>query len=39
LSLFWKTPVGPLRFDWTKALKKEAFDKEQNFNLSISTNF
>lgn len=39
LSLFWKTPVGPLRFNWTHALKKEAFDKEQTFDLSISTNF
>ncbi|MDQ7071047.1 MAG: outer membrane protein assembly factor BamA [Rhodobacterales bacterium] len=39
LSLFWKTPVGPLRFNWTKALSKEAFDTEQTFNLTLSTEF
>ncbi|MBI1172157.1 outer membrane protein assembly factor BamA [bacterium] len=39
LSLFWKTPLGPLRFDFTHALKKETYDKEQNFNFTISTKF
>ncbi|WP_323784567.1 outer membrane protein assembly factor BamA [Thalassovita sp.] len=39
LSLFWKTPVGPLRFNWSKALQKEAEDIEQTFNLTISTEF
>jgi len=39
LSLFWTTPVGPLRFNWTHALEKEAYDKEQTFDLSISTSF
>jgi len=39
LSLFWKTPVGPLRFNWTKALTKEALDVEQTFNLTLSTEF
>ncbi|WP_090267722.1 outer membrane protein assembly factor BamA [Thalassovita taeanensis] len=39
LSLFWTTPVGPLRFNWTKALKKEDEDLEQTFNLTISTEF
>ena len=39
LTVFWKTPIGPLRFDFTKALKKESYDKEQSFNFSISTKF
>ena len=39
LSVFWKTPIGPLRFDFTHALKKENYDKEQNFNFTISTKF
>jgi outer membrane protein insertion porin family len=39
LSLFWKTPIGPLRFDFTHALKKESYDKEQTFNFNISTKF
>lgn len=38
-SLFWDTAMGPLRFDFSKALKKEAFDQEQNFNFSISAEF
>ncbi|QIZ82416.1 outer membrane protein assembly factor BamA [Thalassovita gelatinovora] len=39
LSLFWTTPVGPLRFNWSKALQKETEDIEQTFNLTISTEF
>jgi outer membrane protein insertion porin family len=38
-SLFWKTPIGPLRFNFTKALSKETGDEEQTFDLSISTEF
>lgn len=38
-SIFWTTPIGPLRFNFTKALKKEDYDEEQNFDLTISTNF
>ena len=38
-SLFWETAMGPLRFDFSKALKKEAFDQEQNFNFTISAEF
>ena len=39
LSLFWKTPIGPLRLNWSKAVKSQAFDKEQQFEFTISTNF
>ena len=39
LSLFWDTPVGPLRFNFSKALVKEDYDEEQNFDLTISTRF
>lgn len=39
LSLLWDTPIGPLRFNFTKALKKQAYDKEQSFDLTISTKF
>ncbi|WP_461307263.1 outer membrane protein assembly factor BamA, partial [Albidovulum sp.] len=38
-SLFWDTAIGPLRFNFTKALVKENYDKEQNFDLTISTQF
>ena len=39
LSLFWDTPIGPLRFNFSKALKKESFDREQTFNVSIRSQF
>lgn len=38
-SVFWNTAIGPLRFNWTKALTKERFDQEQTFDLTISTKF
>jgi outer membrane protein insertion porin family len=38
-SIFWTTPIGPLRFNFTRALKKEALDEEQKFDLTISTKF
>ncbi|MBA3909233.1 MAG: outer membrane protein assembly factor BamA [Rhodobacter sp.] len=39
LSVFWNTPIGPLRFNFSQALKKEDYDKEQTFDLTISTKF
>lgn len=39
LSLLWNTPMGPLRFNFSRALVKEDYDKEQNFDLTISTRF
>lgn len=38
-SLLWDTPVGPLRFNFSEALKKESYDIEQKFDLTISTSF
>ncbi len=39
VSIFWDTPLGPLRFNFSKAVVKESFDKEQNFDLTVSTRF
>lgn len=39
VSIFWDTPVGPLRFNLSRALQKEVYDKEQTFDLTISTQF
>lgn len=39
LSVFWTTPIGPLRFNFTRALVKEDYDEEQTFDLTISTKF
>ncbi len=38
-SIFWTTPIGPLRFNFSTALDKESYDKEQNFDLTVSTKF
>lgn len=38
-SVFWDTPIGPLRFNVSRALKKMPYDKEQKFDLTISTQF
>lgn len=39
VSLFWNTPVGPLQFNFSKALKSETFDKEQSFEITLRTTF
>ncbi len=38
-SVFWDTQIGPLRFNFSKALVKETYDKERSFDLTISTRF
>jgi outer membrane protein insertion porin family len=39
VSLFWTTPIGPLRFNFSKAVVKEDYDKEQSFDFTIQTKF
>ncbi|WP_037306938.1 outer membrane protein assembly factor BamA [Ruegeria halocynthiae] len=39
VSVLWETPFGPLRFNFSKALKKEDFDNEQNFDLTVQARF
>ncbi|WP_436399347.1 outer membrane protein assembly factor BamA [Roseobacter sp. S98] len=38
-SILWDTPVGPLRFNFSEAIKKEEFDRDQTFELTLSTSF
>lgn len=38
-SIFWTTPIGPLRFNFSHVLAKDDYDKENNFELTISTQF
>ena len=38
-SIFWSTPIGPLRFNYSKVLAKEDYDEENNFELTISAQF
>ncbi len=39
LTIFWTTPIGPLRLNFTRALMKESYDEEQTFDLTIATKF
>lgn len=39
LSIFWTTPIGPLRFNFTEALDSQEFDQPNNFDVTISTSF
>lgn len=39
VSLFWDTPLGPLRFNFAEALQAEDFDETRTFNVTLSTQF
>ena len=39
VSLFWDTAIGPLRFNFSKAIEKQPYDIERDFDLTISTRF
>lgn len=39
VSLIWKSPFGPLRFDYAWALSKEDYDQTQAFRFSGGTKF
>jgi outer membrane protein insertion porin family len=39
LSVFWKSPMGPIRFDFSQILKKEPYDVTETFRFSTSTRF
>ncbi|WP_121064921.1 outer membrane protein assembly factor BamA [Chachezhania antarctica] len=39
VSVLWTTAIGPLRFNFSKALRKETFDEVRNFDLTIQANF
>lgn len=38
-SIFWRTAIGPLRFNFTRALSKEDYDIENSFEFTIQTEF
>lgn len=38
-SVFWTSALGPLRFNFSRTLKKEPGDLTQNFDFTISTRF
>jgi outer membrane protein insertion porin family len=39
VSVFWDTPLGPLRFNFSRALEKQPYDVERDFDITISTRF
>ncbi len=39
LSVSWKSPFGPVRFDFADSLKKESYDETRSFRFTIGTNF
>jgi len=39
LSVKWRSPMGPIRFDFSQILAKEDYDKTETFRFSTSTQF
>ncbi len=39
LSVFWDSPFGPIRFDFSQILRKEDYDRTETFRFSTSTRF
>jgi outer membrane protein insertion porin family len=39
VSIFWKSPMGPIRFDFSRVLAKQPYDKTETFRFSTSTSF
>ena len=39
VSIFWDTPIGPLRLNFSKPLQKNPLDDENTFDITIQTQF
>lgn len=39
LSVYWTSPFGPIRFDFSQILRKEDYDRTETFRFSTSTRF
>ena len=39
LSVGWDSPFGPIQFDFSSILRKEAYDRTETFRFSTSTRF
>jgi outer membrane protein insertion porin family len=39
LSVFWDSPLGPIRFDFSQVLAKEDYDNTETFRFSTNTRF
>ena len=38
-GFFWESPIGPVRFDFSRTLLKEDYDKTERFRFSAGTKF
>ncbi len=39
LSVHWRSPMGPIRFDFSQILSEEDYDRTETFRFSTSTQF
>jgi outer membrane protein insertion porin family len=39
VSVFWRSPLGPIRLDFSKVLAKEDYDKTESFRFSTTARF
>ncbi len=39
LSVHWRSPMGPIRFDFSQILQSESYDRTETFRFSTSTQF
>lgn len=39
LSIFWDSPFGPIRFDFSQVLAREDYDRTETFRFSTQTRF
>lgn len=39
ISVFWTSPLGPLRLDFSKIVTKQPYDKTETFRFSTNTQF
>ena len=39
LSVRWKSPMGPIQFDFSQILKREPYDRTETFRFSTATRF
>ncbi len=39
LSVFWRSPMGPIRFDFSQILQREDYDRVETFRFSQTTKF
>ncbi|MDG4648378.1 outer membrane protein assembly factor BamA [Roseibacterium sp. SDUM158017] len=38
-SVFWDTALGPLRFNFSRALQKQPYDRTRDFDFTVETRF